>query len=71
MANAKDLLGKCGYASGGWIRGAIKHPGSFSRAAKHAGMSTAAFAQKHSGDSGVLGKRARLAQTLGKLRGAP
>ncbi len=66
---ARALLGKCGYATGGWIKGAIKHPGSFSSAAKRAGMSTPAFAQKHRHDSGVLGKRARLAKTLGKMRG--
>ena len=47
-----------------WIAGAIRHPGAFSAKAKKAGMSTAAFAAKHSGDSGTLGKQARLAKTL-------
>ena len=51
-------------ADGNWIAGAITHPGSFSAAAKRAGKSTSAFAREHAGDSGTLGRRARLAQTL-------
>ena len=51
-----------------WVKGAIKHKGIFSAAAKHAGMSTAAYAQAKRKAPGVLGKRARLAITLGKLR---
>jgi hypothetical protein len=51
-----------------WIKKAIKHPGEFSAKAKKAGMSTAAFAAKHEHDSGKLGRQARLAQTLSKLR---
>ncbi len=51
-----------------WISGAIKHPGSFKAAAKRAGKSTAAFATEHQDDSGILGKRARLAKTLMKMR---
>ena len=47
-----------------WIQGAIKHPGSFSKAAKKAGMSTRAYAEAHKGDKGTLGRRARLALTL-------
>jgi hypothetical protein len=47
-----------------WIQGAIKHPGSFSAAAKKAGMSTSAYAQKKKHAGGVTGKRARLALTL-------
>ncbi len=47
-----------------WIKGAIKHPGSFSAAAKRAGKSTRQFAAEHEHDSGTLGKRARLAETL-------
>jgi hypothetical protein len=50
-----------------WIKGAIKHPGSFTRSAKKAGMSVSAFAQKKKGAKGTLGKRARLAITLKKL----
>jgi hypothetical protein len=51
-----------------WIKGAIKRPGAFSAKAKKAGMSTSAYAEAHKGDSGRLGKQARLAQTLGKMR---
>lgn len=47
-----------------WIKGAIKHPGSFRAAAERAGKSTAEFAEEHKHDSGTLGNRARLAQTL-------
>ncbi len=54
-----------------WIAGAIKRPGSFSKAAKNAGMSTHAFAEKekHSQHASTAMKRkANLALTLGKLR---
>lgn len=47
-----------------WIAGAVKHPGSFRRKAEAAGESTAAFASAHAGDSGTLGRQARLAQAL-------
>lgn len=47
-----------------WISGAIKHPGSFKAAAERAGKSTAEFAREHEHDSGKLGDRARLAETL-------
>lgn len=47
-----------------WIRGAIKHPGSFEAAAERAGETTREFAAEHTGDKGTLGKRARLAKTL-------
>ena len=47
-----------------WISGAIRHHGVFRAAAKRAGMSTTAYAEKHKGASGVLGHRARLALTL-------
>lgn len=51
-----------------WIAGAIKHKGVFSAAAKRASMSTHEYAEKHKHDKGTLGRRARLALTLGKLR---
>lgn len=51
-----------------WIKGAIKNPGSFSAKAKSMGMSTSAYAAKESGASGTLGRQARLAKTLAKLR---
>ncbi len=47
-----------------WIKGAIKHPGAFRAAAERAGKSTAEFAREHEHDSGTLGNRARLAETL-------
>ena len=50
-----------------WIAGAIKHPGAEKAAAAKAGMSTQSFMQKHKGDSGTAGKRARLGLTLSKL----
>ena len=47
-----------------WIKGAIKHPGVFKAAAERAGKSTREFAAEHAHDSGKLGARARLAETL-------
>lgn len=47
-----------------WIAGAVKHPGSFSKAARGAGMSTHAYAEKEKGASGTTGRRARLALVL-------
>lgn len=52
-----------------WIQGAIKKPGSFTKQAKGAGMSVGKYAQKELHASGTLGKRARLAKTLAKLKG--
>lgn len=53
--------------SGGWIKGAIKHPGRMKRAAEHAGMSTHAYMEKHKHDSGSTGSAARLGLTLSKM----
>lgn len=50
-----------------WISTAIKHHGAFRAAAKNAGMSTEAFAQKKQNAPGVTGQRARLALTLMSL----
>jgi hypothetical protein len=50
-----------------WIQGAIKRPGSFSKKAKRAGMSTQAYARKERNAPGRLGKQARLAMTLKKM----
>jgi hypothetical protein len=47
-----------------WIRGAIKHPGAFTKKAKKAGMSVGGYAKKMKGASGTTGKQARLAITL-------
>jgi len=55
-----------------WIKGAIKHPGSFGRQAKAAGESTSAFESsvlaKGGHASGRTKKRARLSRTLRMLR---
>ena len=51
-----------------WISSAIKHPGSFTKSAKKAGESVSEYEQDKKGAAGVLGKRARLALTLSKLR---
>lgn len=51
-----------------WIKSAIRSPGSFTKSAKAAGRSTAAFAQEKKSAPGLLGKRARLANTLRSLR---
>lgn len=48
----------------------VKHPGAFRKAAQAHGMSTQAYAEKEKGASGTLGKRARLALTFSKMRGA-
>lgn len=50
-----------------FIKSAIKHPGAERRAAAAAGMSTHAYMEKHKGDSGTAGKRARLGLTLSRL----
>jgi len=48
-----------------WIAKATENAhGQFAAKAKKAGESTREFAAEHSGDSGKIGKQARLAQTL-------
>lgn len=54
-------------ARGGWIKGAIKHPGAEKKAAAKAGMSTHAYMEEHKHDSGKAGSRARLGLTLSKM----
>ena len=55
-----------------FIQGAIKNPGAFSKKAKNAGMSTAAYANKvtkpSSKASTTTKRQANLAKTLSKLR---
>lgn len=52
-----------------WISKAVgENKGKFAEKAKRAGESTSEFAAKHAGDSGTLGKEARLAETLGEMR---
>jgi len=50
-----------------WIKGAIKHPGAMTAAAKRAGETNAEYEQQHKHDSGKAGRRARLALTLKKM----
>lgn len=50
-----------------WIAGAIRRPGAEKRAAAAAGISTQAYMEKHKGDSGTAGKRARLGLTLSRM----
>lgn len=47
-----------------FIKGAVKHPGAATAAAKAEGLTVRAWAVKHQHDRGVTGKRARLALTL-------
>ena len=58
--------------SGNWIQGAIANPGALSRQAKAAGKTTAQFSRDvlTPGDhaDAKTKRRARLAQTLAKLR---
>jgi hypothetical protein len=51
-----------------WIETAIEHHGAFKSAAEKAGKSTAEFAKEHEKSPGVMGHRARLAQTLMHLQ---
>lgn len=51
-----------------WIKNAIKHPGAFKKAAKAHGKGTMEYANEEKGAKGTLGRRARLALTLSKLR---
>jgi len=51
-----------------WIKSAIKHPGAFKAAAKRAGKSTMTYARQKQHASGTVGKRARLAITLSRMR---
>lgn len=53
-----------------WIKGAIKHPGAMTAAAKKEGVSNSTYEQEHKHDSGKAGARARLALVLKGLKGA-
>jgi hypothetical protein len=52
-----------------FIQKAVKHPGAATKAAKNAGESLGAWIMGHEHDSGVTGKRARLAKTLRAMHG--
>lgn len=53
-----------------WIKKAVPESrrGVFKKKAEAAGETTKAFAAKHAGDDGKLGKEARLAETLMGMR---
>jgi hypothetical protein len=51
-----------------FIKGAIKHPGAATAAAKAEGLTVHQWAVKHQHDAGTTGRRARLALTLAQLR---
>ena len=59
------------YAKGGWIKDAIKKPGALRKelGVKAGETIPAKTLNKAAKGSGVLGKRARLAQTLKKTKG--
>lgn len=63
-------LNKGGNAGGNWIKDAVKpaNKGKFSAKAKAAGMSTSAYAKEKSSAPGKLGKEARFAETMEKVR---
>lgn len=52
-----------------WIAKAIKSPGAFREKAERAGEGTMEYARKKKGAKGRLGRQARLAITLSKMRG--
>jgi len=58
-------------AKGNWIAGAIKRPGALHRelGVPQGQKIPSKTLQKAARAGGTLGKRARLAETLGKLRG--
>lgn len=53
-----------------WIKGAIKHPGAFTKQAHAAGESVSEFAREKAHAPGKTGQRARLALVLKGLRHA-
>ena len=67
MANAAKAIAQ-GFLFGKPKGEVVKHPGSFSKAAKKAGRSTHSFAETHKHDSGTTGKRARLALAFETMR---
>jgi hypothetical protein len=50
-----------------WIQKANLKKGALTRKAIKAGLGVQQYARKHSGDSGVTGKQARLALTFAKM----
>ena len=52
------------HHDGYWIQSAVKHPGAFTKKAKKAGESVAAYAREKQHAKGTLGRQSRLAMTL-------
>jgi hypothetical protein len=57
-----------GGGTGDWMGTAVRHKGALRTAAHRAGESTHEYAEKHKGDAGITGRRARLALTFAKYR---
>lgn len=55
------------YKRGGWIKGAVKHPGAFTASANKAGKSVHQYAEEKKSAPGTTGRRARLALTFEKM----
>lgn len=51
-----------------WIKGAVKHKGAMTEAAKSEGVSNSEYVAEHKHDSGKAGYRARFAATMAKIR---
>jgi hypothetical protein len=64
--NMADMASRTMAKKKNWIKSAVpkEHRGKFREKAEHAGETTKEFAKEHAGDSGTLGKEARLANTL-------
>ena len=60
-----DLASRTKPVAKKWVQKATANShGQFRRKAEAAGMSTGAYARAHEGSPGLLGKQARLAETL-------
>lgn len=53
-----------------WIKGAVKHPGALTAAAKRSGESNSAYEAEHKHDAGKAGQRARFALAMKGLKSA-
>jgi len=61
---SRDKDAPDGFAKGGFIKGAIKHPGRMTNAAKRAGESTHDYMESHKDSPGSLGAAARFGLRL-------
>lgn len=51
-----------------WMKGAVKHPGAMTRAAKREGVSNSQYITEHEHGGGHAGQMARLAKVFRKQR---